>query len=158
MTNPSQPLDQKHPSSAAPVASSPLDSAGQAKPVAPGHGGGAATGAVRRPQDTHYDPAGNPIEFTSSSVRDQQAGGDMTGREPETRDDNYVDNAQGDGLNRQMERDIGTRIDDFGTVTPGKDSPAEIEPDGTEDPLASLDDHVGIAGSKDGAESKQRPR
>jgi hypothetical protein len=83
--------------------------------VAPKHGGGALTGAVHRPQDTHYDPAGKPVKFTDSSMRDQQAGGDLSGREPETRDDNFIDHEAGPGaaLNRQSQRDIGTGIDDF---------------------------------------------
>jgi hypothetical protein len=82
-------------------------------PVPPAHGGGVTTGSVHRPHETHYDPAGKPVEFNSSSVCDQQAGGDLTCQEPETRDDNFIDNAVEAGSNRQLERDIGTGIDNF---------------------------------------------
>ncbi|RXZ32754.1 hypothetical protein D9O50_15245 [Oxalobacteraceae bacterium CAVE-383] len=87
---------------------------GGSTPVAPTHGGGIVTGSVQRPKETHYDPAGKPIEFNSSSVRDQSAGGDFTGRESDTRDDNFIDDeAEETRVNRQLERDIGTGIDDF---------------------------------------------
>jgi hypothetical protein len=97
-------------------------------PTPPAHGGGVTTGSVHRPQETHFDPAGKPVEFNSSSMRDQQAGGDLTGQEPETRDDNFIDNAVGAGSNRQLERDIGTGIDNFNevkTATPAKPASAK---------------------------------
>jgi hypothetical protein len=87
---------------------------GKGMPVTPTHGGGIVTGSVQRPKETHYDPAGKPIEFNSSKVCDQTVGGDLTGREPDTRDDNFIDDESADSrVNRQLDRDIGTRIDDF---------------------------------------------
>ncbi|HEY4318592.1 MAG TPA: hypothetical protein VGN04_13410 [Herbaspirillum sp.] len=87
---------------------------GNSTPFTPTHGGGIVTGSVHRPQETHYDPAGNPIEFNSSKVCDQTVGGDLTGREPDTRDDNFIDDdAPGSPADRQLVRDIGTGIDDF---------------------------------------------
>jgi hypothetical protein len=123
-----------HPSDTVPATHDPAQ-----RPVAPAHGGGIKTGAVHTPREVHYDPAGNPIEFTSSHVRDQQVGGDMSGRAPETRDDNFIDNEDGALLNRQLQRDMGTGIDNFDTVKTKKQPALAIEPDGTEDPLAGID-------------------
>jgi hypothetical protein len=87
---------------------------GNGTPFTPTHGGGIVTGSVNRPRETHYDPAGEPIEFNCSKVRDQTAGGDLTGRESDARDDNFIDDdAHETGANRQLSRDIGTSIDDF---------------------------------------------
>jgi hypothetical protein len=87
---------------------------GNGTPFTPTHGGGIVTGSVNRPKEAHYDPAGKPIEFNSSKVRDQTAGGDLTGRESDTRDDNFTDDdARETGANRQLSRDIGMPIDDF---------------------------------------------
>jgi hypothetical protein len=111
----------------------------QQMPVLPAHGGGIKTGAVHRPKEVHYDPAGKPIEFNSSSVYDQQAGGDLSGLAPETRDDNFIDDRD-IASDCQLQRDMGTEIDDFGThVKPKKPPVPLIEPDGTEDPLAGID-------------------
>lgn len=89
---------------------------GKHMPVAPTHGGGVVTGSVHRPRETHFDPAGEPIEFTGSSVRDQTAGGDLSGREPDTRDDNFIDDeSDASRTGRQLERDMGTGVDDFCT-------------------------------------------
>jgi hypothetical protein len=84
--------------------------------VRPSHGDGVVTGAVHRPQDIHYDPAGEPLVLSDTSVRDQKAGGDLTDREFETRDDNYIDDAAGAGLNRQLQRDIGTSLNQSAPV------------------------------------------
>jgi hypothetical protein len=81
--------------------------------VAPTHGGGIATGAVHRPQEAHYDPAGKLIAFTSTSVCDQQVGGDLSGREPDVRDGNFIDESAEVGRKCQLERDMGTGVDDF---------------------------------------------
>jgi hypothetical protein len=109
----------------------------QQMPVLPAHGGGIKTGSVHRPKEVHYDPAGKPIEFNSSSVRDQQVGGDLSGLAPETRDDNFMDD--GDiAPDCQLQRDMGSEIDDFGPVKSKKQLPP-FEPDGTEDPLAGID-------------------
>jgi hypothetical protein len=111
----------------------------QQMPVLPTHGGGVKTGAVHRPKEVHCDPAGKPIEFNSGSVCDQQAGGDLSGREPDTRDDNFIDDADGAKSDRQLRRDMGTEIDDFREVRAKKPSLPSLEPDGTEDPLAGID-------------------
>ena len=96
--------------------------AGKAVPVPPTHGGGVVTGSVHRPKDTHFDPAGKPIEFNDSSVTDQTAGGDLMGTEHDTRDDHFTvdhdENARAAG--RQMERDVGTGADDFDPPRPAK--------------------------------------
>jgi hypothetical protein len=118
----------------------PTEGAPRQTPVPPKHGGGVQTGAVNRPKGVHYDPAGNPIEFTDSSVRDQQVGGDMSGRTAETRDDNFIDDADGANLNRQLQRDMGTGLDNFDSASkPGKRASPAVEPDGSEDPLAGID-------------------
>jgi hypothetical protein len=127
-------LCASHPSDTVPATHDPAQ-----KPVAPTHGGGIKTGSVHRPDEAHYDPAGNPIRFTNSSVRDQQVGGDMSGRAPETRDDNFIDNDEDAFLDRQLQRDMGTGIDNFDTVKSNKRPALAIEPDGTEDPLAGID-------------------
>jgi hypothetical protein len=114
-------------------------------PVAPAHGGGVRTGGVSKPKDAHYDPAGNPIEFGSSSVRDQQAGGDMSGRASDTRDDNFIVDG-GAGPNRQLQRDIGAGVDDFDQSAPSRQPLSSIEPDGSEDPLSGIDN--GLLGVK----------
>ncbi|HEY4072617.1 MAG TPA: hypothetical protein VGM52_05890 [Herbaspirillum sp.] len=111
----------------------------QQMPVLPTHGGGVKTGAVHRPKEVHYDPAGKPIEFNSGSVCDQQAGGDLSCREPDTRDDNFIDDADSAGMDTQLERDMGTEIDDFRKIRAKKPAPPFVEPDGTEDPLAGID-------------------
>lgn len=113
-------------------------------PVRPSHGGGAVTGGVSLPRDTHYDPAGNPISFTSSSVRDQQMGGDLTGHASDRRDDNFRADTVADG-SRQLRRDVEVNDGVAGAALP-EVARHHVEPDGTEDPLANIDDGL-LAGS-----------
>lgn len=88
---------------------------GKTMPVPPTHGGGIVTGSVQRPKDTHFDPAGNPIAFNDSSVTDQAAGGDLTGEEHDTRDDNFTvdDDENARAAGRQKERDAAGVRNDF---------------------------------------------
>jgi hypothetical protein len=141
MINPSHPAKE------------PLSGKSGQAPVAPTHGGGVKTGGVATPKDIHYDPAGKPISFGSGSMCGQQAGGDLTGRDPERRDDNFIDDASV-SENAQLGRDIGTRVDDFGTEAAPQPAQTPIEPDGTEDPLAGLDDEMSVSNNKDKAGQK----
>ena len=104
------------------------------------------------PKRKYTDPLGRPLEQGSPSFTDQQAGGDLTGRETDPRDDNFSSDASG-----QLTRDMSSGPD----TLPGKSSdllreqpvlppqvPAKgrttpvIAPDGNEDPGSSIDDHL----------------
>lgn len=122
----------------------------QQAPVAPAHGGGIRTGGVHKPEEAHYDPAGKPISFGSSRTTDQQVGGDLSGRAPDTRDDNFIVD-DGLGRNRQLQRDIGASDDDLDRLSAGNWPRSSVEPDGTEDPLASIDDDLSSGDAKGGA-------
>jgi len=58
------------------------------------------------PKRKYTDPLGRPLEQGSPSFTDQQAGGDLTGRETDPRDDNFSSDAKG-----QLTRDMSSGPD-----------------------------------------------
>ena len=102
------------------------------------------------PKRKYTDPLGRPLEQGSPSFTDQQAGGDLTGRETDPRDDNFSSDAKG-----QLTRDMSSGPDSLpGTssdllreqpIVPPEATPKGrtipvIAPDGSEDPGSSMDD------------------
>lgn len=106
------------------------------------------------PKRKYTDPLGRPLEQRSPTFTDQQAGGDLTGREPDARDGNFSSDASGQqtrdmtsaaeevsGMSADILREQPVRSPEPPPPTSTKPVPMPvIAPDGSEDPGSSIDD------------------